>query len=299
MFNKKTAAVITALLLVYFFWGTEYFIIKIAVRELPPVLLSAIYAFIGGILLFIIVTLKGSKRPTAMDIKNTFLSGFFFVFISGGLIPVSSVYLDSGLVALLSGLSPVVTISAESLILKIKSLNKYVAAALVLGFIGLICAIVPSLGDNAQISLPGVILATVSAVFWSVGMLITKHATYTIPVLTRNSLQLLFGGILLFIASVALGEVRNFNITTISHTSIFCIFYLVIASSIIAYTAYLWVLKNATIAIASSTAYICPVVALVIGRTFGGESLTAYTALSVVFIITSLFMLAGGLRNQT
>jgi drug/metabolite transporter (DMT)-like permease len=284
--------------LLYIFWGFEFFIVKLAIVSVPPFLLAALNALVGGIILFVFMAVKGEMTPKSVDFKFASLSGFLLVFASAGLIPVTVKYIDSGLVALLSGLSPVMSVTLEWLLLKKDRPNFLTTAGLMLGFTGLTFTIIPAVGKNATISFTGIMLGIISAVIWSIGVLATRHAKYTLSLLSRNSLQLLFGGILLLALSFLLNEWQGFSLYALPRVTYFYILYLMFCSSLIGYTAYLWLLKNSTLPIASSTAYVCPLIAVIVGITFGGELFNRYIVAAVICIAVSMIFIAnGGLRK--
>ena len=297
-FSKTFFITILCLVLLYIFWGSEFFVVKLAITSVPPFLLAAITALSGSLILFIYTTIKGEMTPKPVDYKFTFFSGFLLVFASAGLIPITIKYIDSGLAAILSGFSPVIIVTLEWFVLRKDRPNSITIAGLILGFIGLVFTIIPTIGPNAAISFTGVLLGIISAVIWSIGVLATRHAKYTLSLLSRNSLQLLFGGIFLLALSFMLNEWNGFYLFLLPGQTYLYIMYLVICSSLVGYTAYLWLLKNSTLPIASSTAYVCPLVAVIIGIVFGGELFSFYIAVAVICIAISMIFIAnGGLRK--
>lgn len=296
--SKISIITILSLVLLYIFWGSEFFVVKLAVVSIPPFLLAAINALLGGFILFVFTAGKGEMTPKPVDFKFTFLSGFLLVFASAGLMPLTIKYIDSGLVALLYGLSPVISVTLEWLLLKKGRPNLLTMAGLMLGFSGLAFTIIPAVGKNATISLTGVALGIISAVIWSIGVLATRHARYTVSLLSRNSLQLLFGGVFLLAMTFILNEWRGFSLFSLPWQTYLYILYLVFCSTLVGYTAYLWLLKNSTLPIASSTAYVCPLIAVIVGITFGGELFNRYTATAVICIVVSMiFIVNGGIRK--
>ncbi|MDR2883988.1 MAG: EamA family transporter [Deferribacteraceae bacterium] len=280
--------VILALISVYIFWGTEYFIVKLTVSAIPPLLLGGVVATFSGAILCIATIANKTMRPTAKDIKNAFLCGFFLIALSSGLIPLLTTYLDSGLVALIFGLSPAAAISIEWLILRQARPSAITLIGVLLGFLGLACTVVPALTGNLSVSLIGIAIGFIDVVAWGVGMIIARHAKFTISSTAVNGLQLLFSGLLLLAASVVAGELSNASFDMLGRADIISLFYLVIFSYAVGFTIYMWLLENARLPIVSTTAYVCPVIAVFLGVTLDGEAVTPYYIATGVFIILSL-----------
>ena len=287
----QTRKVLLAMLALYLFWGTEYYAIKIGIRHLPPFLLAGLYSFLGGFILLIYTLAKKQMKPTRQDIKNAFLSGLFFVFASAGLLPLATVYIDSGLVAILSGLSPLIAVLLNWLVLKSARPSAFTVTGIVLGFAGLAVTTIPALGSEAQISIKGINFAVLSAVFWAVGMVLTKNASFTINIPARNSLLLMFGGSCLLVSALVMGEFRAASTENLINAAP-ALIYIIFASSLISYYCYLFVLQKAALMVAGSTAYVCPVVAVIVGSGIGGERLSLYTGIAVALILLSLVFIS-------
>ena len=290
--HPSTWKILLAFAIIYFVWGSTFLFIRIGVREVPPFLLAAMRFFLAGVVLCLWMLAKGERLPSARQWRSAVVLALLIFVFDYGLLFWAEQRVPSGLAAVLLATIPVFMALSEILFLGTQRLTVRLAFALLIGLAGV--AVLMSRGLNlggAPIDRPGAIALFIAAINWSVAAALTRKLPLPSSKVMSSGVQMLVGGALLAFAAAILGEFRHFHFSTVSRTAWFALFYLIVAGSIIAFTAYVWLIHHESPTKVGTYAYVNPVVAVLLGYFFGGESLGLRTILGTLFVLLSVLVI--------
>lgn len=294
--KQKLIVLIAAFAAVYIFWGSTYLAIKYTIETLPPFLMAGTrFAFAGGILFLIARLSKDYERPTKQHWKTSFIVGTFLLLGGNGAVVLAQHYISSSLSALLVATEPLFIVLLSWLWLNAGRPNWKVILGLAVGFVGVWLLIT---GQSAAASGPGgygqligMFAVMVGALSWATGSIYGLKAKTPKSSIMTAGMQMLAGSVSLLAVGLLRGEVSTFDPAAVSANSVFALFYLIIFGSLIGFTAYSWLLKNAQPAMVSTYAYVNPVIAVLLGWGIAGESLTAQTLIAAFIIVLSVALI--------
>jgi len=290
-----------AFLSVYTIWGSTYLAIRFAVETLPPFLMAAIRFLIAGGILYAWTRARGAPSPTRANWKAaTIVGGFLLLGGNGGVVNAEQV-LPSGLTAVLVTTVPIWMVLVELFRTERIIPTPQVVLGLVLGFGGVILLVGPgNLAGTGAINPLWAGVLILASLSWAIGSVYSRKAPLSKTPLLASGMEMLAGGTLLLIASLATQEWVNFRPSKVSVLSLASFAYLIALGAIIAYSAYVWLLTKTSTAKVSTYAYVNPVVAVLLGYTLAGESLTVRTIFASAIIIAAVVVITslGGNMKQ-
>ena len=296
--NKNLIVLIAAFAAVYVFWGSTYLAIKYSVETLPPFLMAGSRFALAGVILFAVGRLsRDYERPTFEHWKTAFVVGTFLLLGGNGGVVIASSYISSSMSALLVATEPLWIVLLSWLWLGRGRPNWKVGLGLLIGFLGvwlLISGKTPTgvaaaAGGAGQWI--GIVAVMGGALSWAIGSIYGLKATTPKSSALTAGMQMLAGSLSLSIVGLLRGEHTTFNAADVSSTSVYALFYLIIFGSLIGFTAYSWLLKNAQPAMVSTYAYVNPVIAVILGWSIAGESLTAQMLIGAFIIVASVMLI--------
>lgn len=282
---------ILAFALVYVIWGSTYLAIRFAIESIPPfAMLSARY-MIAGTLLYTIMRLRGVPAPEWRDWKQATILGALLLLAGNGAAAWSIRTVPSGITAVVIAMSPLWMVLIDWL----RPGGLRPTLAVVLGIVGGLVGIALLL--DPDVSVNGLTVSSLLVLFfgtfsWASGSIYLRTVRSRVDPFMATAMQMLAGSVLLGLASGAFGEWSIVHVETISLRSWLSLGYLAIFGSVVAFTAYIWLLQHTTTARASTYAYVNPVVALFLGWALGGEGLTARTIVAAAIIIGSVVVIS-------
>jgi drug/metabolite transporter (DMT)-like permease len=287
--RPATWKVLLAFAIIYFVWGSTFLAIRIGVREVPPLLLAGMRFFIAGILLYAWLRARGTPSPTAREWRAaSFLALIIFVFDYGSLFWAER-RVPSGIAAVMLATIPVFMALGEIFFLRTQRLTMRLAFASVLGIAGVGVLVGRSASfSGAAIDTAGAGALIFASISWSVASSLTRKFPLPESKAMSSGAQMLAGGVLLTIAAALLGEFRGFHVQSVSRSAWIALAYLIVAGSIIGFTAYVWLLHHESPTKVGTYAYVNPVVAVLIGYFFGGEALGLRTIAGTLLILFSV-----------
>jgi drug/metabolite transporter (DMT)-like permease len=284
--------VLLAFSIIYFVWGSTFLAIRIGVHEVPPFLLAAIRFLIAGLVLYIWMLAKGERSPTKREWTSISLLAVLIFVIDYGLLFWAEQRVPSGIAAVVIAIVPAFMTISEIVFLKTRKLTFRLAAALVIGLAGVAVLMIRTLNfGGAPIDLLGAAALIVASIGWSVASALLRKLPLPSSKVMSSGAQMLAGGIFLAIAAAALGEFPKFHPANVSREAWFSLAYLIIAGSIIAFTAYVWLIHHESPTKVGTYAYVNPVVAVVLGYFLGGEALGSRTVLGTVLVLISVIVI--------
>jgi drug/metabolite transporter (DMT)-like permease len=284
--------ILLAFAIIYLVWGSTFLAIRVGVREVPPFLLAGMRFFAAGIVLYAWMRVKRTPSPTRCEWSSAiFLAVLIFVF-DYGLLFWAEKRVPSGIAAVMLATIPVFMTLAEILFLRTQKLTLRLGFALLLGISGVAVLIGRSarLGQNT-IDSAGALALIVAAISWSVAAVLSRKLPSPESKVMSSGAQMLAGGILLTLTSAMLGEFKGFDVRAVSAVAWLALSYLIVAGSVVAFTAYVWLIHHESPTKVGTYAYVNPVVAVLLGYFFGGESLGPRTVLGTLLILVSVIVI--------
>lgn len=296
--NPRSWKVLLAFSIIYFVWGSTFLAIRVGVREVPPFLLAGMRFVAAGLAMYLWMRAKGTSSPSAREWRGASLLAILFFVFDYGLVFWAETRVPSGVTAVMMALIPAFMALSEIFIMKTQRLTAQLALALVtgLGGVGVLVNRSASLGDPA-IDPAGAIALLVATVSWSVASALARKVPLPASKAMSSGVQMLAGGVLLTIAAAVLGEFRGFHLEAVSAKAWLALLYLIVAGSIVAFTAYVWLIHHESPTKVGTYAYVNPVVAVLLGYFFGGESLSARTIVGTLLVLISVVVITTGKKK--
>jgi drug/metabolite transporter (DMT)-like permease len=284
--------ILLAFAIIYLVWGSTFLAIRIGVREVPPFLLAGMRFFAAGIVLYAWMRVKGTPSPTRREwAAASFLAVLIFV-LDYGLLFWAERRVPSGIAAVMMATIPVFMALAEILFLRTQKLTLRLGFALLVGIGGVAVLVSHSAGHGeGTIDTSGAIALLVSAISWSLASILTRKLPLPASKVMSSGSQMLAGGILLTLTAAMLGEFKGFRVSAVSASAWLALAYLIVAGSIVGFTAYVWLIHHESPTKVGTYAYVNPVVAVLLGYFLGGEALGARTVLGTLLVLVSVVVI--------
>jgi drug/metabolite transporter (DMT)-like permease len=281
-----------AFAIIYFVWGSTFFAIRVGVSEVPPFALASMRFLAAGLVLCGWMMARGERSPSARQWMSACLLAILIFVLDYGLLFWAERRVPSGLAAVMLATIPVFMSLAEITFLRTQRLTVRLAVALLIGIGGVGVLVSRSLDlGGAPIDRAGAVALIVAAMSWSLASALTRKLQLPPSKVMSSGAQMLAGGVFLALAAAGLGEFRDFHPWTISRAAWLALLYLIVAGSIIAFTAYVWLIHHESPTKVGTYAYVNPVVAVLIGHFLGGEALGLRTVLGTLFVLISVVVL--------
>ena len=291
-----------AFAVIYIVWGSTYLAIRVGVREFPPLLMAALRFLIAGVVLYAWARLRGTPAPTRREwMASSLLASMVFLCDYGCLFWAEQ-RVPSGIAAVILATIPVFITLSEIMLLKTQRLTARLAVSLLIGIGGVAVLMNHSASfGEAPINRAGAAAILLSSVSWSLATVLTRKVHLPESKAMSSAAQMTSGGIQLLIAAALFGEFPGFHASAISSNAWFALLYLIVAGSIVGYTAFLWLLHYESPTKVGTYAYVNPVVAVILGYFLAGESIGPRTVLGTLLVLVSVVAIntARGKRKET
>jgi drug/metabolite transporter (DMT)-like permease len=267
---------------IYLVWGSTYLAIRVTDRTMPPLLMSSVRFLIAGTALYAFAS-RGQARPTFRQWGSAAVVGAALLLIGNGGVAWAETRLESGLAALMVAIIPLWVALMDRVFFR-RRLSPVAIAGLVVGFAGVALLVRPGGGGDvvAMLALVGTTAA------WAGGSLYARGAALPESPLLSASMQMLAAAVFLGVAGLASGETSGIHADTFSTKPLIAFVYLVVVGSLIAFSAYAWLLKNVRISIVSTYAFVNPVVAVALGTVFLNETIGWTTVIAGAAIVVAV-----------
>jgi drug/metabolite transporter (DMT)-like permease len=276
-----------ALGIVYVVWGSTYLFIRIAVETMPPLLMGAARFITAGLILYGIARLRGAPSVRTLSRRQVLacaVIGPLLVTGGNGVVNVAEQYIPSGFAALIISSVPLWVVVMRRV--SGESIPRVTLASVIVGFCGVAVLLLPGGGHGGQALGFGLVLF--AAFSWALGSFSSRRAPLPPNALLSTSLQMFFGGMLALVLGLALGEGADVHPDKFSTDSWLAFAYLTLIGSLVAYTAYVWVLQHAPISKVATYAYVNPVIAIFLGWAVLSENVTLITLAGAAVIVCSV-----------
>ncbi len=295
--NHNSAILIAAFAAIYIFWGSTYLAIKYAIETLPPFLMAGMRFAVAGLILMIWARFaKDYERPKAAHWKTSLVVGTLLLLGGNGGVVFAERYISSSLAALLVATEPFWIVLLSWLWLKGTRPNLKVALGLAIGFFGVWLLIGgqpadTSAANSGSMQLFGTLAVIGAAMCWATGSIYGLRAPVPKSSIQTSGMQMFSGGLVLLTVSLISGEMSRFKFASVSSNSWFGLIYLIIFGSLIGFTAYSWLLKNAQPAMVATYAYVNPIIAVFLGWLIANESFTGQMLIGAGVIVGSVVLI--------
>ncbi len=278
-----------ALGIVSFFWGTTYIAARVGAQEIPGLFISGLRQFISGAVLVSYFLLKGYKIPNKEILKKISVQSIFLLCIANGLLTWSVEYISGGLAAIIAALVPLFIALFTVWLSKCAKISRLMLIGLIVGFAGVLTIFYDYLGQMKSSSFVlGVVLAVLSTLSWSFGTVYTSKERPPINILFNVGLQMLIAGVLVLIICGVTG--KYVNMADVGQNAWLALIYLIVFGSLIAYSAYVFMISKLPPTRVSVYAYINPVVAVLIGWLLLSEKMNAQMVVGTLITLGGVYI---------
>lgn len=284
--------IIAAFGIIYFVWGTTYLAIRLAIDTIPPFLMAGVRFTIAGILLYAWCTWRYDRKPGLADWGKAAIPGILMFVGGNGLLTWSETFIPSGLAALIIATVSIWMVVLDWVFFSKKRPDKLTLTGIAIGLTGV--ALLTGVGDEVLINggsvIVGIFVLTFASLSWAAGSLISRNLKSSTSLQFTISMQILAGGLALILIGSVHGEWTRVSLQTISFQSFFALSYLILLGTLLAYSAYLWLLRVSTPAKVSTYAFFNPLIAVFLGWLLLDEPLTLQTITGAFLILVSLLL---------
>jgi drug/metabolite transporter (DMT)-like permease len=281
--------IILAFSIIYFVWGSTFLAIRVGVREVPPFMLAAFRFLVAGLVLYGWMRLKGTAAPSRREWAASCLLGSLIFLVDYGCLFWAEQRVPSGIAAVVLASIPVFITLLEIIFLRTQRLTLRLGSALLVGMCGVAVLMSHSMAlAEIPINRAGAAALLIASFSWAVATILTRRLPLPASKPMSAAAQMLLGGIQLLVLAVLSGEFAGFRAQAVSWTAWFALIYLIIAGSIVGFTAYIWLLHYESPTKVGTYAYVNPVVAVVVGHFVGGEVVGPRTLLGTLFVLVSV-----------
>jgi drug/metabolite transporter (DMT)-like permease len=288
LLRRPAAAAALALAAVYVIWGSTYLGVAVAVRSIPPLLMLSLRFLVAGAILYAWSVRRGDRagdRPGLRQWRAASIVGGLLLFVDTGLVAWAVKRgLDTGLAALLCATIPLWLVGIDGIVSG-KRLSGGKVAGIGVGLIGVAVLVGPS---ASGLDLPAVLAVLVGTIAWAAGSLYARSAPLPRRPNVGAGMEMIAA-----IAGAATGELGQLHPTHVPLSALGAVLYLIVFGSLLAYTAYGWLLRHVSTAVVSTHAYVNPVVAVALGAAVLGEPVTGSTIFAGLLVVLSVVLIIG------
>jgi drug/metabolite transporter (DMT)-like permease len=308
--GSSTLAVAAALGIVYVVWGSTYLAIAVMIESLPPFLAAGVRFLTAGLLMLGFLAARSAwrgtrgetaattreDRPTLAHWRSALVIGTLLLLGGNGGVVIAEQFIPSGVAAVVIATVPIWLAVLDGIVTRQRP-SGLVIAGLAAGLVGVAVLLAPieGLGDVRPV---GVAICVGAALSWAIGSLYARRAPLPRSNLLATGMEMLAGGAVLVVVGGVTGELARADPSSFSQASILALAYLVVFGSVLAFTAYTWLLGNVPVSTVGTYAYVNPIVAVALGAVFAGEQLTPRTLIASAVIIAAIVAMVSSGRRE-
>ncbi|MCP4361636.1 MAG: drug/metabolite exporter YedA [Chloroflexi bacterium] len=290
--RNNVIKIVLAFAAIYIIWGTTYLVIRLAIETIPPFFMAGTRFLLAGIITFVFLRARGVPMPNLLQWRSAAIIGTLLLVGGNGLVTWSEQEVPSSIAALVVATVPLWMVLFDWLLYRGISPSKKMAIGLSLGFLGIGLLIGPGqILETNTISLSAILILLLAPILWSLGSLHSRQANLPENLFMATAIEMLAGGVVLILAGFITGETSQLNLVGISTLSLVSMLYLTIFGSVVALTAYIWLLKNVQAAKVATYTYVNPIIAIFLGWLILSEPITPQMLIPVVVIIVAVILI--------
>jgi drug/metabolite transporter (DMT)-like permease len=280
-------------------WGTTFLATRVALESIPPFAMAGPRQFIAGVVLAVILRMRGIKLPSRASWGGHAVLGLLMIGLGNGCLVWAQQFVPSGVAAVLVSVIPFWMIGVEAFMPDGERVRTRQVVGLVLGFGGIVMLTSASMNGSAPTRqlVAGVIMTQLSCLGWAIGSAYAKRHKRDENLFAATAVQIMFGGASLMVVAAITGEWTDAAPTL---SGLLAVLYLVIVGTFVGYICYVYALKHLPVSIVSLYAYVNPVIAVILGSLLLRESLTTRmaVAMTIIFVAMLIVRSAGTLRSS-
>lgn len=288
-----------AFAVIYVVWGSTYLGIRLAVETIPPFLMAGTRYGLAGVALYALLRARGVKPPTLAEWRHALVAGLLMLTAGNGLVTWAEKSVPSNVAALLVAAVPLHVALLEWVRPTGRRPGAAVFAGVVLGFAGMVLLVSPGgapLVAGQTPSTLAIVAVLIAGLAWAIGSLYARYAPRSSNPLMAAAQQMIAGGVGLLLAAAVRGDLARASAEHISTSSAIAFLYLTVFGSLVAFSAFGYLVQEATPAQLSTTAYVNPVVAVILGWSLLGERLSPRALAGAALIVVAVMMMTFGNR---
>jgi len=293
---KSPALTFISFFSIYFIWGSTYLAIRYAVATIPPLYTAGLRHLAAGSILLIWALAKG-LRPTAEQIRASFVIGIFFFLIGHGTLHWAETRIPSGFASLIIASEPIWVFLGASIAEKKWRMNFPLFGGVVLGLGGVSLLLSHDALTSSSGMFVGAVAVLIGAISWSIGIIYSRRSQLSGNPLLLSALSLLSGSVLLLTTGTIAGEAHGFSFAQVTLRSWLALAYLILFGSVVAFTAYNWLMEHYSPTFVATHTYVNPIVAVFLGWWLAGEKVTANVAIAAALVIVAVFLVDRGMAK--
>lgn len=303
--RPSTLMVAAALGTVYVVWGSTYLAIAYVVESMPPLLSAGSRFLVAGSMLIAFLVARdrwqrargaapgtGLHWPRGVEWRTAFIVGSLLLLGGNGMVSVAEQTIPSGIAAVIIATTPI-WLSVFDALLTRRMPSLIAIGGLLVGLVGVAILLLPSTGLDA-LNPAGIGILVVATICWASGSLYARRGPLPSNHLLGTGMEQLAGGLVLLAAAAAIGEVGSFDPGAVTTASLLGLAFLIVFGSLVAFTAYVWLLNHVAVTTVATYAYVNPVVAVGLGLLFRGETLSPRSLLAAGLIIGAVVAMVSG-----
>lgn len=294
--DKRKIGIVFAYFLIYVVWGSTYYFIGVALKGLPPFLLGAFRFTAAGLILLAWCRYRGEPIFKKSLIKKSAISGIVLLFIDMAVVMLAQRYVSSSLVAIVAASTAIWIMALDAPMWKKNFRNPSIIIGIVIGFLGVLMLYVEQFRfDNhaEEHTEYGILLLIFGCISWALGTLYAKYRSSgeeEVNAFAGSAWQMIFAAGMFWLCAAVSGDITNTDLNAVPASSWLSLVYLIVFGSIMAYSAYIWLLKVRPATEVATHAYVNPFVAVFIGVTLGKEHVTWIQIAGLIIILLSVML---------
>lgn len=293
--NQSRLKLVSAFAAVYVIWGSTYLAIRYAIETLPALPMAAVRFVLAGSILLALAMWNGASWPARRDWAVASLLGLLYFMLGHGGVVVAEKWVPSSLAALLIASVPLWIALFDWLGPSRRRPGGLGLAGLILGFLGVTLLIGRS--GAGQVDPLGALILISSSAAWAAGSVYARYRTLPQPNMLASGMQMLCGGLWLSLGGWISGQWSEWGAQPISVRSGLAFLYLVLFGSLVAFSAYAWLVKATRPAMLATYAYVNPAVAVILGWALAGEIITGRTLTAMAVILAAVVMITSAAKS--
>lgn len=291
----STLRLLLALASVYLIWGSTYLAIRFAIESIPPFTMAGTRFLMAGICLFALSKGTGAPNPTAKQWRSAALIGFLMLVCGNGAVCWAEKTVPSGLASLLIATVPLWAVVLTALLPSGSLPRPRVVIGILFGLLGVGILVNPlQSAQSSAIAPSGAAALLFAAAAWAAGSVFSKRVSLPASPTLSTALQMLTGGTVLVCIGAMSGEWSHIHLSAITLKSLLSVAYLMVFGSLIGFTAFVWLLRNTSAVVATSYAYVNPLVAVLLGWAWNHETPSPSTATAGALVIAAVVLITTG-----
>jgi drug/metabolite transporter (DMT)-like permease len=294
---RERRLAITAWVTVCFVWGTTFLAIRIALESFPVALLAGLRWSAAGLVLAPMLPLFGERLPPPRTWPRIALLGFLMAVMGNGGVVWAEQYVASGLTAVIVAMVPFWSVMGEAVLPDGERVTLRTVVGLVTGFLGILVLVWPELGaggHQGRLFMAGIFALQLSCLGWALGTSFTKRNAVQATPLGAAAMQMLLSGAMLMAIGTAAGEWSRIAVTPRTAAAMV---YLVLAGTVVGYSAYVYALKHLPVSTVSLYAYVNPVIAVILGAVILSEPFSMRIAVAAALVFAGIGVVRSASRS--